>query len=281
MAQNSWSPRSRTRACDADLRHSGRGEPRRRRSAAPLDDRAGADPPRAGGGLHGGDARAADRQARRLHHDARPRRAQSHDRRGLRAARRHADGDDHRAEGHPEPQAGGLSDRRHRRDDDAADQDGATRSSAPRPFRPWCARRSASRSRSGRARCISNCRRTSPRETAPDMAPVPPHPIEAPVAPGAALDRAAELILRRRTPADHAGRGGEPAAACRRAVRVRAAGADSVLQHADGQGRRHRRVRSSIWAPRRCRSATTCIGRSTAPISSSRSATTRSRSRRS
>ena len=64
-----------------------------------------------------------------------------------------------------------------------------------------------------------------------------------PIAPNAALDRAAELIWQRRAAADHAGRRGEPAAACRRAVGIRAAGADSVLQYADGQGRRHRRVR--------------------------------------
>ena len=35
----------------------------------------------------------------RLPHDARSGRAQPDDRRGLRAARRHADGDDHRPEG--------------------------------------------------------------------------------------------------------------------------------------------------------------------------------------
>ena len=38
------------------------------------------------------------------------------------------------------------------------------------------------------------------RETAPDMAPIPPHPIELPIAPGAALDRAAELILNAERP---------------------------------------------------------------------------------
>ena len=44
-----------------------------------------ADAARAGRGLHGGDLWPADRQARRLPHDARAGRAQSHDRRGLRA----------------------------------------------------------------------------------------------------------------------------------------------------------------------------------------------------
>ena len=53
-----------------------------------------------------------------------PGRAQSDHRRRLCAARRDADGDDHRPEGDPEPQAGALSGRRHRLDHDAADQDG-------------------------------------------------------------------------------------------------------------------------------------------------------------
>ncbi len=201
-----------------------------------------AHPPRAGRGLHGRDAWAPHRQAGRLHHHARPGRAQSHHRRGLRAARRDADGDDHRPEGHPEPQAGALPDRRHRRDHDAADQDGAIRSSAPRPSRRWCARRSASRSRNGPARFISNCRKTSPRETAPDMSPIPPHPIELPVAPARGARPGGRADPERRAPADHAGRGGEPPAARGCAVGVRQARADSVLQHADGQGRRHRRV---------------------------------------
>ena len=80
------------------------------------------------------------------------------------------------------------------------------------------------------------------RETGPDMSPIPPHPIEAPLAPSAALDRAAELIRQRRAAADHARRRGEPAATRRRAVGIRRPGADSVLQYADGQGRCHRRV---------------------------------------
>ena len=89
-------------------------------------DRAGGDPPRTGGGLHGGDPRTADRRAGRLPDDARSGRAQSDDGRGLRPARRDADGHDHRSEGHPQPQAGALSGRGHRLDHDAADQDGAS-----------------------------------------------------------------------------------------------------------------------------------------------------------
>ena len=64
-------------------------------------DRARHHPARAGRGLHGGDLRQAHRQARRLHRNARAGRAEFHDRRGLRAARRNADDHDHRPEGHP------------------------------------------------------------------------------------------------------------------------------------------------------------------------------------
>ena len=57
-------------------------------------------------GVHGGDLRPAHRQAGRVHLDARARRAEFLDRRGLRAARRHADDHDHRPEGdHDSPQA--------------------------------------------------------------------------------------------------------------------------------------------------------------------------------
>ena len=77
---------------------------------------------------------------------------------------------------------------------------------------------------------------------APDMATIPPHPIDLPIASSAALDRAAQAHPQRRAAADHAGRSGQPAAACRRVVGVCSTGADSVLQHADGQGRGHRRV---------------------------------------
>ena len=183
-------------------------------------------------------ARAADRQARGLHHDARPRRARPDYRRRLRAARRHADGDDHRAKGRLEPETGKLSDRRYRFGHDAAHQDGGSDRERRRPFRPWCGRRSASRSSSGPARCILNCRKTSPtrrRRHGADPAP---------------SDRFADRVERRarssgathhrrRAPADHAGRRREPATAFRRAVGIRSAGADPVLQHADGQGRRH------------------------------------------
>ena len=37
-------------------------------------------------------------------------------------------------------------------------------------------------------------------ETGPDMSPIPPHPIDPPIAPRAALDRAAELILKAERP---------------------------------------------------------------------------------
>ena len=49
-------------------------------------------------------------------------------------------------------------------------------------------------------------------DEAPDLLPVPPHPIEIPVANPAALDRAAAMILDAEGAADHVGSGGEPAA---------------------------------------------------------------------
>ena len=51
-----------------------------------------------------------------------PGRAEPHDRRGVCAARRHADDHDHRSEGHPVVAAGALPDRRCRCGDEAADQ---------------------------------------------------------------------------------------------------------------------------------------------------------------
>ena len=80
------------------------------------------------------------------------------------------------------------------------------------------------------------------RETGPDMSPIPPHPIEAPIAPSAALDRASELILKAERPLVMLGAA---------ASRPRLSDAlsefvrrmqNSVLQHANGQGRCHRRV---------------------------------------
>ena len=66
-----------------------------------------------------------------------------------RPPRRDADGDDHRAEGHPVVAPGALPDRRHRRGDEAADQAGAPDRRRPARSRRWCARPSASRRRSG------------------------------------------------------------------------------------------------------------------------------------
>ena len=54
-----------------------------------------------------------------------------------------------------------------------------------RPFPRWCAKRSGSRSRSGRARSISNLPEDIAHEAAPDMVPIPPHPIDLPIASSA------------------------------------------------------------------------------------------------
>src|SRR5215469_9193319 len=51
-------PRERGR--EADIRRPGGGEPGCRRGAALLEHRVGVDSPRAGGGVHGGDARPFD-----------------------------------------------------------------------------------------------------------------------------------------------------------------------------------------------------------------------------
>ena len=56
-------------------------------------------------------------------------------------------------------------------------------------------------------------------EEATDLPMVPPHPIELPVAPPAALDRAAEMILAAKRPAGDAGRRFQPAASGRRSGR--------------------------------------------------------------
>ena len=190
----------------------GRRKPRRGRGVAPLEDRAGADASRAGGGFHGGDAWAADRKARGLHHDARSRRAQPDNRRGLRAAWRHANGDDHRAEGHLEPQTGELSGCRHCFDDDAADQDGGSdreRRDHSDHGAGGVPRRTARAARPGSSRIAGRHRPRGGARQGSDSAP---------------SDRFADRVQRRTGPggsthwqrratADHAGRRGEPAAA--------------------------------------------------------------------
>ena len=117
--------RPRKRGRGPDFWRARRRKPRRRGVAADIAHRIDRDAARAGGRLHGGDAWAADRAARRLHLDAGARRAQLLDRRGLCPSRRHADDHDHRAEADHERQAGAVPDRRRDRIDAAADQDDA------------------------------------------------------------------------------------------------------------------------------------------------------------
>ena len=93
---------------------------------------------------------------------------------------------------------------------------------------------------------------------------LPIHPIERPVAHAAALDRAADMIL----------------AAKRPLIMIGAAGNRPRLVEALSDFVRRTRIpffntqmgkgvvtggSNSTWAPRRCRNATTSIGRSTAP----------------
>ena len=126
----------------------------------------------------------------------------------------------------------------------------------------WCGRRSASRSRSGRARFISNCRKTSPTRRGRTWLRSRPIRSICRSRPRAALDRAAQLILNAERPLIMLGAAASRPRLADALSEFVQAGADPVLQYADGQGRRHRRARTSTWAPRRCRSATTSIGRS-------------------
>jgi acetolactate synthase I/II/III large subunit len=87
------------------------------------------------------------------------------------------------------------------------------------------------------------------REAGPDMSPVPSHPIDPPVAPRAALERAAELILKAERPLVMLGaaasrpRLAEALSAFVRRVQI------PVLQHPNGQGGR-RSCMSAICPPR-------------------------------
>ena len=78
--------------------------------------------------------------------------------------------------------------------------------------RPSCARRSASRWKSGPDRCFWNCPRMSPPRRSDDVPIIPPHPLDRPVAHPTALDRAAEMILAAKTAAHHDRRRRQPPA---------------------------------------------------------------------
>ena len=97
------------------------------------------------------------------------------------------------------------------------------------------------------------------------IAVIPQHPIEIPVAHRASLDRAAEMILAREAPADHARCRRLAAAQHRRDRRLRPPHQDPVLQHPDGQGHRLPAAAISTWARPRSASATTSMRRSIRP----------------
>ena len=251
---------------EADLRRAGRGEPRRRRGAAPLDDRAGGDAPRAGGGVHGGDLRPADRRGPAC------------------ASRRSGPGALNFTTGAAYALLGampmvmitgqkGILSRKQARfqivdivvDDDAADQDGAADRQPGDDPGDRSARRSGSRSRSGPGPVHLELPEDIAAEEAPDVPLVPPHPIDAPVAHPAALDRAAAMILAAERPLMMLGAA---------ASRPRLADALSDVRRGACRSRsstprwaraRSPAARTSTWAPRRSRSATTCTRRSTAP----------------
>ena len=175
--------RPRERGRGPDLRRARRRKSRRRGVAAHLADRIDPHASRAGRRLHGGDAWTADRAARRLHLDARARRAQFFDRRRLCPSRRHADDHDHRPEGDHDRQAGALPDRRRRRLDEAADQDDAADRQRRTASRPSCAMPSGWRWKSGPARCIWSFPRTSRASEVPSIPSIPVHPLERPRRP--------------------------------------------------------------------------------------------------
>ena len=118
------------------------------------------------------------------------------------------------------------------------------RSSAPAAFRPWCAMPFGSPWKSGRARFCWNCLRMWQAKRAEDVAMVQQHPIEIPVAHRAALDRAAEMILKAKRPLIMLG-----AAASRPRSTAGIGGfvrrtKIPYLHDADGQGNRSRRQQS-------------------------------------
>ena len=73
-------------------------------------------------------------------------------------------------------------------------------------------------------------------EEGPDLLPVPPHPIEIPVANPAALDRAVAMILEAERPSDYAGGCGQSPTVGRCAIRFCPVSPYSVFQYPDGQG---------------------------------------------
>ena len=180
-------------------------------------------------------------QARRLHLDAWARRAQLLDRGGLCPSRRHADDHDHRAEGDHERQAGAVPDRRRHRLDEAADQDDAA--DRQRPQHP-----------DRRSRCLPGCdgRASGPGASGASRGRRGDEDRVRSADSGASARTSGRPSRRHRSrgrddpggqaSADHDRRGRQSSAAGRAAVRLRAAQPHSVLQHADGQGRRQRRL---------------------------------------
>ena len=160
-----------------------------------VNDQTHPDPTRTGGRLHGRDLRTAHRQARCLHHDARSRCAEPDDGAAYALSRRDADGHDHRPEGHHDGRQA-----RFQIVDVVASIKPLTKMS-----RQICQRQAASRRRArrlprrhgGAARTRSSrIARGHRRRGRRSAALVPSHPVEIPVAHRAALDRAAEMILR-------------------------------------------------------------------------------------
>ena len=198
-------------------------------------DRAGADAARASGRLHGGDLRAAHRQARRLHRDARTGRAEPLDG----AAYAHLGA---------MPmilitgQKGIMTSKQARFQivDVVATMRPLTKmarqivSTATIPTIVRDAFRVAHEERPGPVHL--ELPEDIAGEECADVPLVPAHPIDMPVAHRAALDRAAEMILAAERPLIDAGRRREPPALDGRARGFRPAHPHPLLHDADGQG---------------------------------------------
>ena len=122
------------------------------------------------------------------------------DRCGLRATRRHADGDDHRPEGDHDGAAGPLPDRRHRRHDEAVDE--VLAPDRERGQHPDAGAGCVSRRDGGAPRSVllELPEDIAGEELSVDVPLVPTHPIDLPAAHPEAIERAATMIREAKRP---------------------------------------------------------------------------------
>ena len=234
-------------------------------SPAHLLDRARPHPPRASRRLHGRHPRPPHRQTRRVHLNARSRRAQLLHRRRLRPSRRHADDHDHRPEGDHDRPPGPLPDRRRDRLDEAAHQDDAPdrqRGLDPGHRARGVPRRHGGAARPGASRAAGGRGGRGGRARAADPAAPGRHPGRPPggARPGGRDDP--------RPPRTRSSCSAPPQAA--RACTDELSALRATARASRSSPPRWARARSragptSTWAPPPSPSATTCIERSTGP----------------